>query len=458
MRRVPRPVLILLPVLLAGGVWAWLTSGKKAEPALGPAPQLRVHTQTLAGVRFEAEHQGGEPDEIWSFGTDQAIRFTRGGDLLEYQGGWLVIKGIEFPSPRRGDVVRWKRDGSLLINGVAQQPLPQPRALGKSATALGWDQRGLLGADTLSLHWARTSRLLAAASGDGFVRVWDVERGKVKATLFHEPPKGRRSWGVRTAIAPDGKTVASANMYAPDVILWDVAIGKKVATLSTPAVNVRDVRFLSDDWLLEYRGERLLARHLAGDRSRVIELCKLYQSTDYLYAIPISSDGKTLVRYDGKHATVYRVVIQPDGVKLEPTGAIIEVGGWITVTAVSHDGNLLAVYNGHGGPNRLLAVYDAATGAVKYRLRFRSTGVINQVNSMCFFPDGKTLAVGGWLGSIRLYDLESRRERGWITAPRLRGLAISGDGKLLAAAFREEASLRVWGVAGLQQRNGDKRP
>jgi hypothetical protein len=122
-------VLILLPVLLvlaAAGVWAWQTFGKNAEPVLGPAPpEVRVRIDTRAGVKFEVEYLVGAVDEGTGFGEDEAIRYTRGANDLDYDDGRLVLSGIEFPSPRPGDLVRWNRDGSLLINGVMQQPLPR---------------------------------------------------------------------------------------------------------------------------------------------------------------------------------------------------------------------------------------------------------------------------------------------------------------------------------------------
>lgn len=55
MQRIPRRVLILLPVLLvlAAGVWAWQTYGKRAEPVVVPAfPKVDVRTDTRAGVKF----------------------------------------------------------------------------------------------------------------------------------------------------------------------------------------------------------------------------------------------------------------------------------------------------------------------------------------------------------------------------------------------------------------------
>src|SRR5262249_14715986 len=338
----------------------------------------------------------------------------------------------------------WNRDGALLVNGVAQQPFPQPRLLDQPGTLLKWEHGRPSQADTLSVSWARAGRLLAAANDDGFVRVWDIDRGEVKASLFHQP-----RWGVRAAIAPDGKTVASANWYAPDVILWDVASGEKIATLSAPGQNVKNVRFLSDDWLLEFRADRLNARHLAGDRSRVIELGKLHPHTHDLGAIPLSSDGRTLALFDEAKVTTHRVEIKPDGLTLKSVSTTEERFGE-PIMALSPDGTLLAVYDGLRRDNRALAVYDAATGVLKHRLRWRKTSaIVNEVSSMCFLPDGKTLAVGG-TDVVRLFDLDSRRERAWITTPWVRELAVSGDGKLLAAGFRHNASLRVWDVAGVQ--------
>jgi hypothetical protein len=149
MRRLPRRVLYLFPVLLvltAAGVWAWQEFGNKAEPPprapeLRAKPEVRVRTDTLAGVRFEVEYQVGETIDFSSF-DDEAIRYHRGSDNFEYDARRLVIQRIEFPSPRLGDVVRWNRDGSILFNGVKQQSLPQPRSLEKPGTDLRWDHRG----------------------------------------------------------------------------------------------------------------------------------------------------------------------------------------------------------------------------------------------------------------------------------------------------------------------------
>jgi WD40 repeat protein len=238
-------------------------------------------------------------------------------------------------------------------------------------------------------------------------------------------------------------------MHAPDLTLWDAATGNKIATLATPPGKVRDVRFLTDEWLLEVRGETLLARHLAGDRSKVVELGKA-AADPFESPFALSGDGKTLAANDGTKATVSRVTIAPTGVTLTPTGAAVEKLSGDAVLALSHDGGLLAVFTGGPRVNRLLTVYDAATGAVRHHLRWRADPEgPNPATALCFLPDGQTLAVAE-PKSVRLYDLASGRERGFVPVGWPRALAASPDGKTLAAATRYESGLRLWDIAALK--------
>jgi hypothetical protein len=451
MRRLLPRLLLLIPALLIAatlGVWIWRTFTEKPQPAL-PQP-IETATRTILGIQFEIEYQLREGASLSTFGGEDAIGFRRGDDLLDYEDGVLVLNGIGFPTVKPGDVVRWNLEGPLLYNGVPQQPHPhQPRQLDRPGRDLAWEPRvGVSPSprDTLSVDWSHTGRLLAAACGDGLVRVWDSDRPEPRVNLTpDQPKKGRQAWGLFTAVSPDGKTVASCNMYSPDVVLWDAATGVKIATLSEPAGNVRALRFLTDGWLLEVRGGTLLARKLAGDRSRVVDLGKTHDNFPVPFAVSV--DGKMLVRNDGEKATSYRVDAGPDSVTLTAAGVVAERQAMNPVMAVSADGAQLALFN---GDNRL-AIYDTATGAVKQRLRWRGRGAeAIQITAMCFFPDGKTLAVGE-VESLRLYDLDSGRERGWVVAPWVRALAISGDGRTLAAGLRQVSGVRLWEIAGLRE-------
>jgi len=439
-----RPVAGLL-VLAVAGMWAWrLLNPPDAGP---PPPRVEVEAAPVAGVTFEFEFRPASDDYRAVWGAE-SVTAHRGPEFLDFADDLLVVNGTGFPTPARGDVVRWNLTGPLLVNGapVAASPV-QPRKLEAAGTDLRWAIRGRADTprDSLSVGWSRAGRVLVAANGDGVVRVWDGATPEVRTFLTPDAPAdGRRGWGLRTALSPDGKTVATANLQADGVTLWDAATGNRLATLPNPPGKVTAVHFVSNDWLLEARGTALTARHLAGDRGRTAALGAVHAGFPPPFAL--SADGKTLARNDGATVAVARLAVGPDAITAADTGAVIDKETDAGYVAVSPDGGLVAVFDG----DARLALHDAATGKVARRLRWRRlpTEAV-AVGAMAFFPDGRTLAVGAADG-VRLYDVATGRERGWVPAPGVRALAFSGDGATLAAGLRHDSGLRVWEVAALK--------
>ncbi len=99
--------------------------------------------------------------------------------------------------------------------------------------------------------------------------------------------------------------------------------------------------------------------------------------------------------------------------------------------AVSVDGEQLASC----GIDERMRIWDTRTGEHKVLADGRGEGVW----SVCFSPDGKTLAVGtagqqDQRPRVKLYDLAARKVREW-TAPGVRSLAICPNNKLLGVAY-----------------------
>ncbi len=112
-------------------------------------------------------------------------------------------------------------------------------------------------------------------------------------------------------------------------------------------------------------------------------------------------------------------------------------GGQVHAAAFSPDGRTLAT----GGYDGTVRLWDVATGEERRVL----TGHDGWLISTAFSPDGRTLATGGRDGTVRLWDAATGEERrvltsqdGWVDA-----VAFSSDGRTLAVGGYD-GTVRLW--------------
>ena len=115
--------------------------------------------------------------------------------------------------------------------------------------------------------------------------------------------------------------------------------------------------------------------------------------------------------------------------------------GGVFAVAFSPDGKLVASGGGDGlGEAGELVLWDAGTGKLQRRLLGRDE---KQAWAVAFTPDGKRLACGLTDGSVRLFDVQTGKVVREIDGgDQLRGLAVSPNGRTVAAAIRKE--IRLW--------------
>jgi WD40 repeat protein len=250
--------------------------------------------------------------------------------------------------------------------------------------------------------------------------------------LWRRCHSGRR-WAVHeeggtvVAFSPDGKTLASGTADAT-VKFWDVASGQVRTTLRGLGGRVSAVAFSPDG--------KTLAAGIDGDvwlwdvatahkRGRL-------QSQVQLWSLAFTPDGKRLACGHTCCAGLWDL----ETGRLEATLPMHEGQFEVVTVAFSPDGKTLACCGSNSDPMGSIRLWDVATR--RERLTLAASGV------MAYCSDSKTLAAGGLWDPVQLLDLATgkpwpkRWKSTFATA-----LAFSPDGQTLAVASTKRSVL-LW--------------
>lgn len=305
-------------------------------------------------------------------------------------------------------------------------------------------------------------KVVAAAGGEGMVRVWNVVDGKELCPVR----AGHEAGVAAVAVSADGKLIASA---AEDgtVRLWDAATGRERRVLP--------MEFERWHW----RGNRLPGVTLSPAGETLA--AGTPEGTIYLWE---TATGKLRLKFTTPEECLTSLMFTPDGKELL-TGGKGMVRSWDATTGqqlrhfpapdlgpgknrdemltmgVSPDGRLLAV--AERWPKGV-HLWELSTGTLRKRmpgpdrqelaLGVRPVWADNRgydryqdLPLVTFAPDSKTVA-WHWKDTIHLLDVTGGKElrRFGGLADNVTGIAISPTGTFLAASD-DAGTIRFWDIA-----------
>jgi WD40 repeat protein len=215
-------------------------------------------------------------------------------------------------------------------------------------------------------------RILAAASADGTVQLWDGHSHNLLGQL--NAHAGAIS---SVAFSPDGRILATADIDGT-VVLWDVQSRR---TLGTP--------------LRSLRSTVLVCVHSGGSSTtpRPTVRCRKYSTPDLVNSIAFTRNGRRLAAASGNTGKVALWDVQS-----HHRIATLHTGnrGPVNSVAFSPQGHTLAA----GSENGTVQLWDARSHALLETL----SADPNQVFSVAFSPDGRFLAAAGFTGTIRVWQ------------------------------------------------------
>jgi WD40 repeat protein len=237
---------------------------------------LQGHQRTIYSVSFSPDNKwiiSASSDGIvnfWERNTGRLLK-TFTGDQQALNGAVMNHEGIllaTFGSSHNDHHINlWKIDRNLHI---------LPHAQLKAHTQNIW---------VVSFHGQLP--ILASASDDGSIKLWDTKSGKLIRSIDNAHPNGV----LALAFLPDGKTIASAGKDRR-LNLWDIDTGANRLSLE-----------VADSWIYG------IAVHPNGQTIAIAEADKKI----HLWDLPTRSRVKTLV---GHTAEVSALVYSPDGERL----------------------------------------------------------------------------------------------------------------------------------------------
>jgi RNA polymerase sigma factor (sigma-70 family) len=357
-----------LTAAVDGAVYRWDTAtGKPLTPTSAHDSVVGHILVTPDGGRIVTRGQEGEA-HVWDGTTGKHLRALQGN-----RQGTMAL------SPN-GRYLAWAvagEDVRIRLYDLAADKLVERFPAFKM---VGQDMAFTAGGKTL----------VTVDYGDGMVRFWDVETGKEQRSFRAVPAaeKDRSNHLHRTAVSPDGKTLAVAY-----------------------AANTGGVDRLS-----------------------------LVPPSDVLRLWDMAS-GKELRRLDARTYYVMHLAFSPDGRLLVSASEVWDVVTGKRVPAVS-DGLPLAVFSGDGRSlatvsyEGMITAWEIATWTV--RTRFKSPH--ERTTALAFTPAGQVLC-GGLDTTVLAHDIRPPHVAGPVSldsawndlATREAGASFQSEGRFLAA-------------------------
>ncbi|WP_330317187.1 hypothetical protein [Streptomyces platensis] len=317
-------------------------------------------------------------------------------------------------------------DRTVRLWDVADRTHPKP--LGKPLTGhTSWVSTAVFSPD---------GRTLASAADDGTVRLWDV-RDPAHPHRLGAPLSGHNGTVFLLAFSPDGQTLAAAD-EDHTVRLWDVRDPRRpkaLGTLTGPTAAVRSVAFSPDGRTLAAGGDDNMVRLWdMADRRHPAPIGKgLTGHTDTVHSVAFSPDGHTLA--SGSDDNTIRLWDVSSPRHAAPLGApLTGHTGPLWSVAFSPDGNMLAA----GSADSTASLWNVSDPAYPSQVGEPLAGSSGEMYAVGFSPDGRTLATGSGDSKVRLWSIPTSNMVGRIGAFR-------PDGRVLATGARDRR-VRLWNV------------
>ena len=449
--------------ILAGGggngnifLWDAATGELRKTPIIKHKPQVSAAkpTHILDGI---------DPPIIKHKPQVSSVRFSPDGTVLASASD-LPIKENNFGRYQGSIVQLWDVDTGKHLKTFKHQMWVHHLCFSPDGTILASNDGGSKGKVHLwstangqllktlkhesgisSLCFSPDGTTLTTGSADGTVRLWDTSTGQLQNTLTSHTSAVRN-----ICYSFDGRVIASRS--SDEIIrLWSVSTGHLQKTITGHTSSVKSICFSPDGTTLAIGSSdnnvRLWNRTTGSLQNTFTKFNSLCFSPDgAMFALANHSNSF------GDGSVSLRVTSTGQLLK-----TFTENKGWVNSVCFSPDGTTLAygiVNNGsvwvdtRNQRNQYISVIlrSVKTGRILKTLAYSSTDYTDSwTDSVCFSPDGTTLASGGHDNNVHLWDTATGVHKAALKGHKhiIRNVTFSPDGTMLASKSVDK-TIRLW--------------
>ena len=394
---------------------------------------LTLTATTLAGI---ARHNATDASQQAADATRQgAIALSR-----QLAANSLSVDPNDPVTARQLAVAAWgvyptSQAGSAMTTLLTEQQ--QNGELPAASSAAGVD----------GVAFSPDGKLLASASGDGYVQLWNPVTGAPAGKPLPVDP-GNPNGVSGVAFNPDSKLLATAD-FNGYLRLWNpvtgAPVGRPLPADTGQDGDVRGVAFSPDGRLLasaDANGYLRLWNPATG--APVGKPLPADPGGDNgVFAVAFSPDGRLLASADGDgYVRLWNPATGAPVGKPLPADPNSQYG--VFAVAFSPDGRLLASADGDGQ----VRLWNPATGAPVGKPLPADPGPNGGVFGVAFSPDSRLLATADADGYVRLWNPANGTPLGQALPADpgqglgVQGVAFSPDGKMLASA--DDSYTQLW--------------
>ncbi|MBW4510898.1 MAG: caspase family protein [Scytonematopsis contorta HA4267-MV1] len=386
---------------------------------------LRGHSKDVFSVRFSpddktlASASADRSVRLWNLNTSKTISYTQTKASIP----------AFFPSDNIGN----KTENSISQNSnLLTLDLRQEKWVGKITQGIKIKILTAHKDKINSLSFSPEDKVLATASDDNNIILWDLNNEAMKVLTGHDAPINN------VIFSPNGKILASAGVDRK-VKIWSKS-GDLIQTIGDFSSNLFDITFHPNSQIIASADESSNVKLWSLDNYQEIKLPNKIKG----YSSTFTPDGKTIATTLDKKIMLWRVT---DGTNI---GKLSEHEFSVYKISISPDGKILA----SASADKTIKLWNIQ----KQKIITTLSGHKDEVRDVSFNHDGQLLVSVSADNTIKVWDVKKQTEITTFkghSAPILT-VGFSHDGKYIASAG-EDKKVILWDLDLLNRKNLLKR-